>query len=71
MEPVVEGFTDMVKVAVAPLGIVPRLQVKLFPLGEQSPCVVVTETNARLAGSESVTMTLVAVIAPLFLITLV
>ncbi len=53
----------MVMVAVAPLGIVPRLQVTVVvPL--QEPCVGVAVASVKLAGRGSVTVTPVAVLGP-------
>lgn len=49
-EPVIPDVTVIVTVAVAPLVILPRLQVTFLPAVEQLPCVVVAELMFRLFG---------------------
>ena len=51
--------------AVAPLGIVPRLQITLLPFAEQVPWLIVAKTNVNPLGRLSVYVTFVAVAVPL------
>ena len=51
--PVDADVTVIVTVAVAPLAMLPRLQVTFLPAVEQLPCVVVAELMFRLFGGSS------------------
>src|SRR5579883_723260 len=57
-------------VAVAPAGMVPRLQLRLLPLTLQLPAVVVADCSDSVDGSVVVTVTLCAAAAPRLMTTL-
>jgi uncharacterized protein (DUF58 family) len=60
------AIVKMVMVAVAPLVIVPSRQVTVPAASEQEPVFVTVEPHITFEGNGSVTVTLVAVLGPVF-----
>jgi hypothetical protein len=69
-EPVWDGVTTIVIVALAAFDIVPKLHVTVV-VPEQLPCDAIADTNVTPAGNTSVAVTFVALSGPLFVTVIV